>query len=420
MPARTVVFSQLDKPNDGDTPGHRPLRPDEFWQMAGRAGRRGMDELGYVIYAPTLSVAGLRNLASPIELREMLCGRMPSAVSQLTVDRPFVLRHLQRDIGPEVLDRTLKNDSMRRRAAAITTEIQAAMAAARAGLEGPDSDAAAARRIQAADRYAALEKRLAGASGDFGGTAVRLTPKQQKDARAEMGALRAEHGDDLPKIGAAVAGRKALQAELEATRTALRDDWAAAMRWLTDFEFVKAGGGLSPSESLTPRGRACAAFADGQPLIMGTIISDGWLAGLSLPEVCGWICLFLRERRIAQTAGEAARGELPSFSPALQEVYHATAELGEQLEVEFDTTLSKMMLDWCEKKDIGRVAGWLDAHMLGVFVKTVLRVVSYLDVTREVLLGLHEYELYNRLDHHTDLLLGGLVTNESLYLTMAD
>ena len=41
MPARTVVFSQLDKPNDGDLPGHRPLRPDEFWQMAGRAGRRG-------------------------------------------------------------------------------------------------------------------------------------------------------------------------------------------------------------------------------------------------------------------------------------------------------------------------------------------------------------------------------------------
>ena len=51
-----------------------------------------------------------------------------------------------------------------------------------------------------------------------------------------MGALRAKHGDELPKIGAAVAGRKALQAELEATRTALRDDWAAAMRWLTDFE----------------------------------------------------------------------------------------------------------------------------------------------------------------------------------------
>jgi len=46
----------------------------------------------------------------------------------------------------------------------------------------------------------------------------------------------------------------------------------------------------------------------------------------------------------------------------------------------------------------------------------VLRVVSYVDVVKEVLLGLGEYETHNRLDHHTDLLLGGLVTNESLYL----
>lgn len=37
MPARTVVFSQVDKPNDGPgKTGHRLLRPDEFWQMAGR------------------------------------------------------------------------------------------------------------------------------------------------------------------------------------------------------------------------------------------------------------------------------------------------------------------------------------------------------------------------------------------------
>lgn len=38
----------------------------------------------------------------------------------------------------------------------------------------------------------------------------------------------------------------------------------------------------------------------------------------------------------------------------------------------------------------------------------------------QVLLGLSEYEVYNRLDNHMDLLLGGLVTNESLYLRLAD
>jgi hypothetical protein len=49
-----------------------------------------------------------------------------------------------------------------------------------------------------------------------------------------------------------------------------------------------------------------------------------------------------------------------------------------------------------------------------------MRIISYVDVTREVLLGLGEYEAHNALDNHTDLLLGGLVTNESLYLRLAD
>ena len=52
--------------------------------------------------------------------------------------------------------------------------------------------------------------------------------------------------------------------------------------------------------------------------------------------------------------------------------------------------------------------------------QAVLRVVSYVDVVKEVLLGLGEYETHNRLDAHMELLLGGLVTNESLYLHLVD
>ena len=109
----------------------------------------------------------------------------------------------------------------------------------------------------------------------------------------------------------------------------------------------------------------------------------------------------------------------PTPSPALQQVLNETLALAEQLDVELETNLTLMMLDWCTHKDIARIAGWLDSFMLGVFVKAVLRIVSYVDVVREVLLGLGDYEVHNKLDHHTDLLLGGLVTNESLYLRIA-
>jgi superfamily II RNA helicase len=50
MPARTTVISSLSKRTDT---GHRLLNASEFLQMAGRAGRRGMDEQGHVVAVQT-------------------------------------------------------------------------------------------------------------------------------------------------------------------------------------------------------------------------------------------------------------------------------------------------------------------------------------------------------------------------------
>jgi superfamily II RNA helicase len=46
MPARTTVISSISKRADE---GHRELHASEFLQMSGRAGRRGMDEVGHVV-----------------------------------------------------------------------------------------------------------------------------------------------------------------------------------------------------------------------------------------------------------------------------------------------------------------------------------------------------------------------------------
>jgi ATP-dependent RNA helicase HelY len=54
MPARSVVVGRMSK---WDGQRSRPLIPNEFQQMAGRAGRRGMDEEGHVLvpYSPYIT-----------------------------------------------------------------------------------------------------------------------------------------------------------------------------------------------------------------------------------------------------------------------------------------------------------------------------------------------------------------------------
>ena len=44
MPVKATIHTSIKKFTDGK---HRYFRPDEYNQMAGRAGRRGQDKFGY-------------------------------------------------------------------------------------------------------------------------------------------------------------------------------------------------------------------------------------------------------------------------------------------------------------------------------------------------------------------------------------
>lgn len=85
MPTKTVIFTELEK-YDGMIEGMRILRTDEYQQMAGRAGRRGLDKVGTVIHI------GIRDYQTDIAMRTMMTGGMPEIKSKFSLSYQFIMK----------------------------------------------------------------------------------------------------------------------------------------------------------------------------------------------------------------------------------------------------------------------------------------------------------------------------------------
>lgn len=88
MPTKTAVFVGVKK-FDEERQNMRVLTTAEYLQMAGRAGRRGLDTMGTVIYLPD------RDPIDAYEMKQMMCGGKAPVVSRMDFGYDFILKTIQ-------------------------------------------------------------------------------------------------------------------------------------------------------------------------------------------------------------------------------------------------------------------------------------------------------------------------------------
>lgn len=99
MPARSTVISAISKRTDS---GHRMLTANEFLQMSGRAGRRGMDKVGYVVVVGT-------SFQTPDEVAELVLSDANPLESRFSPKYSMVLNLLQKFSLAEAKELILKS-----------------------------------------------------------------------------------------------------------------------------------------------------------------------------------------------------------------------------------------------------------------------------------------------------------------------
>jgi superfamily II RNA helicase len=106
MPTKTVIFTGMIKYNGTQM---RYLYPQEYKQMAGRAGRRGIDKIGYVIHCNNLF-----EMPSSVESKQITNGSPQTLTSKFKISFTLILNILleNKDAGIEQLNQFIQCSMM--------------------------------------------------------------------------------------------------------------------------------------------------------------------------------------------------------------------------------------------------------------------------------------------------------------------
>jgi superfamily II RNA helicase len=273
MPTKTVIFAALEKFSDGGV--KRRLRTDEYTQMAGRAGRRGKDTHGLVLYFP------LEEPLEPGSLKGMITGALPPLCSQMRFHYDFILKQHLNKASSDLVSRSY-----------WAQQQKAAREAEGVGLERMRASLAKAEpTVTEADlailaEEAALEETVR--------STKHAAYKRATQARGEWLAKHA--GPAFTKMKERVTTLSNLRIAVRAKERELADWDAAPLLSVGPQEaFLTEAGFLAVDGSLTETGVAATEINEGHPILMADLAASGVCASLTGEEVACILACFLRE-----------------------------------------------------------------------------------------------------------------------------
>lgn len=266
MPTKVVVFTSYRKYDDKlDT--HRMLTSSEYIQMAGRAGRRGKDDKGIVVYLP------IREPEHPISVQTMMTGKKSEFGSKMDFGYSYVLSALQS--GKTILEQTYWAAEQREILKGVQTEI----AEKKQQLMKFDPSI----EIQL-DKRRELEDNLAGSVN-----------AERKKWQAELGKWKNSHftgaWDDAwksyksnRKVLGEIDGLECYYREVSNFESVIQ----SRMKVLETMGFLKDG-------VLTQKGVLASELHEGHPLLMSHAYTEKMLHDMSATDIVKHLSVFLED-----------------------------------------------------------------------------------------------------------------------------
>jgi len=410
MPTRTVIFTDLYK-YDGKS--KRLLLPHEYTQMAGRAGRRGIDTIGHVLHLNNLFSSSV----GTIEYKAMLKGQPQRLESKFNVSYSLIFDTLNGDVSgycaKSMLHRRLQWDAAAQSLAEAACEEECVKTCDALTACGVRED------ILTQYNYCVIALKTAVNSAKRKYTLEMQTLLTDYPQLVEAAAAYLKHETSIKSKQRCVASR-------ESNANYLKDQVSGVMTILVDGGFLQENDGEDKDGMmcLTKKGIAASTIKEYHPLIFAELLENSSFLRLSSNEIILLLSCYTSANAYNQfhvpPPVEQNLTQVFCDLAAINEKYFALEErvgiCTKRDASQFDMIIPMQQwivaasLDECRRvlADTGE-----EGIFTGEFIKAVMKIAN---MATELDLASDDVELKHRLAEIPAKILKFVAANQSLYI----
>ena len=419
MPTKTVIFSGLTK-FDGN--GMRPLLSHEYTQMAGRAGRRGIDDVGHVFHCNNLF-----DLDNVTEYKTMLCGAPQTLTSKFKVSFGLALNIIasgntdNSQIAKFVSQSLLSQD--------INKEV-----------EQYDKNA---KKLEEefnikSDTIKLIKKTPNDIIEEYNEKFQlwqKATNKQKKKLKRELTLMEENNRflkTDIEKYKMLEESKKSIEENQRYKTNAVEYLNAAidsTLNYLEEEQFIKTD--TADKKNLTNIGTIASQCQETHPLVMAKILTNSKFKLMTPIEIAGFISCFtnIKVKEEIQAYRPVTASNIVNEITTLADEYikkYGNMEnqygiyTGENYEINFD--IQQQIINWCnaeneeECKEIINELKIEKKLFLGDLVKAILKINNIVTEIENICETTQDIALLEKIKQIPSLTLKYVATNQSLYI----
>jgi superfamily II RNA helicase len=414
MPAKSSIFTSLQK-FDGNN--FRWLLPHEYIQMAGRAGRRGLDEKGIVVLLPNLYK---RDQVPVNVLRDMLTGAPQKLESKFAIHANLILRLIS--VGNFSFENFITRSMLTDGFVAYKNELNEKIYKLRTNLNIKTYYNTDVNTLENLHKLNDEKRFSKGKQKKRKENQIRQILETNKFIEDEYNKF-CKKLDDKNELNI-------LEKKLENTNNYVNDEVMVQIKLLLKNNFIEKDN--NEQIKLTQKGKLCIAVQELASLPIAELISNNIFNEINSTEIVGVLSCFTNlhlsdEMSVHTINSIVCSDKIKNVIQTVKDTYNKyfdvltyhKLEIIEEYNIHYN--LTELAIKWCKSNDesickkILSEAKQYDIS-LGDFVKAILKINNIALELEKLAIIQENLTLLEKLKEIPYLTLKSCITNQSLYL----